>query len=175
MLGESLLVAPILEEGQTRRSVYLPAGRWSDFWDEQVYSGPGEVEIECGLEYIPVFVRQGSLLPVQEENRLVMHIFAPEPGKPALFRLFSDEGDGSPIPGEQEFRLDDFHVLRDTGVLEFTWQNSGHYPFPYPQVELELHNFDPSQANFNGLPLQIAGKHIQLPPPEGTRRTIIIN
>ena len=40
MLGESLLIAPLLEAGQPRRSVYLPAGRWSSFWDEQIYSGP---------------------------------------------------------------------------------------------------------------------------------------
>ena len=90
------------------------------------------------------------------------------------YRLFSDAGDGSPIPDEQEFRLDDFKVSRNAELLEVTWQNSGDYPFPYPQVELELHGYDPSQATLDGQPLQLTGKHIQLPSPEGTSRTIII-
>ena len=178
MLGENLLVAPLLEEGQKRRSVYLPAGHWFSLWDEQIYSGPGEVEIECGLENIPVFVRQGSLLPMEEKNRLVLHVYAPEPGRSAQYRLFSDAGDGSPIPGEaefrDEFRLDDFRITRSVEVLEITWRNSGPYPFPYPQIELALHACEASQAWLDGQSLQIAGKRLNLPVPERSERTIVI-
>jgi alpha-glucosidase len=174
MLGESLLVAPLLEEGQKRRSIYLPAGRWSSLWDELTYFGPGKVEIECGLENIPVFVRQGSLLPMEEENRLVLHIYTPEPDQSAQYRLYSDAGDGSPNPGEAEFRLDDFRITRSGEALEFTWWNAGRYPFPYPQVELELHSFDLSQATLDRQSLQITGKRVHLPTPAGTRRAISI-
>lgn len=174
MLGEALLVAPLLEEGQKRRPVYLPPGRWSNLWDEQVYSGPGKVEIECGLENIPVLVRHGSLLPMEEEKRLVLHIYPPEPGKLARYRLYSDAGDGSPIPGEDEFRLDEFLVSSNEGALEITWRNEGSYPFPYPQVELALHAFDASQAWMAGEELQMADKRLMLPLPEGTDRTIIL-
>jgi alpha-glucosidase len=174
MLGEDLLVAPCLDEGQKRRPVYLPAGRWSSLWDEQIYSGPGEVEIECGLENIPVFVRQGSLLPMEEENRLVIHVYAPEPGQSAQYRLYNDAGDGSPIPGEDEFRLDNFRVTRNGAALEITWLNTDGYAFPYPQVELEIHGFVACQATLDGQPLQMTGKRFQLSTPEGTGRTISI-
>ncbi len=178
MLGEALLVAPLLEEGQTRRSVTLPAGRWSNLWDEQVYSGPGKVQVESGLENIPVFVRHGSLLPMEKENRLVLHIYPPEPGQSAQYRLYSDAGDGSPIQGENDFRdeyrLDEFWVTRIGESLEITWRNSGSYPLPYPHVELALHAFDPSQAWMDGQPLQVTGQRIIFPALAGIERTIII-
>ena len=174
MLGDSLLIAPVLEEGQKRRSVYLPAGRWSSLWDEQIYFGPGKVEIECGLENIPVLVRQGSLLPMEEDNRLVIHLYAPEPDQCAQYRLYSDAGDGSPIPGENEFRLDQFKVNHNGDGLEIGWQNEGSYPFPYTQVELALHTFSLNQAWLDGKDLQIAQNRLMLPVPEGTGRTILI-
>jgi alpha-glucosidase len=178
MLGEDLLVAPLLEEGQMRRSVYLPAGNWTSLWDEQVYSGPGEAEIECGLENIPVFVRHGSLLPMEEDHRLVLHVFAPEPGRSVHYRLFSDAGDGSPLPGEtelrDEFRLDEFQITRNVEGLEISWRNSGLYPFPYPQIELVLHGFKASQAWLDGHLLQFGGKRLTIPIPEGSQRIIVV-
>jgi alpha-glucosidase len=172
MLGDSLLIAPLLEEGQPRRSVRLPTGKWSSLWGDQVYAGPGEVEIECGLENIPVFVRQGSLLPTQEKDRLVVHVYVPESVQTAQYRLYSDAGDGG--PGEQEFRLDDFQVTRNGDALEISWKNEGSFPFPYSQVELELHGLEFSRATQDGQPLQITGNRLQLPAPTGAGRTIVM-
>jgi alpha-glucosidase len=174
MLGESLLIAPLLEEGRPRRTITLPSGRWSSWWDDQIYSGPGEIEIECGLEHIPVFIRQGSLLPLDEENRLVIHVYAPEPGQSAAYRLYSDAGDGSPVPGEQEFRLDDFQVFRSAEALEIAWRNEGSYPFPYSQVDLELHGYEFSRATLDGQPLPTNAKRLHLPLPAGNSRRIVI-
>jgi alpha-glucosidase len=65
LLGDSLLIAPILDEGASQRTLQLPSGRWYSFWDETVLEGPGEVHLEASLERIPVLVRAGSLLPMQ--------------------------------------------------------------------------------------------------------------
>ncbi len=132
------------------------------------------MEIECGLENIPVFVRQGSLLPMQEDDHLMIHVYPPELGQSASYRLYSDAGDGSPVPGEQEFRMDDFQVTHRRDALEITWQNEGSYPLPYSQIDLELHGFDISQATLDGDPLQITGKRIHLLLPTGVNRTIVI-
>jgi alpha-D-xyloside xylohydrolase len=61
MFGPDLLVAPILDEGQRRRRVYLPAGvEWLDAWDGSPVSASGWVEVEAPLERIPVFWRKTS-------------------------------------------------------------------------------------------------------------------
>ncbi len=64
MLGDSLLVAPVLSEGAKCRRVTLPPGVWHDWWDESIYEGESVVEVAVGLERIPVFVRGGRELGV---------------------------------------------------------------------------------------------------------------
>ncbi len=66
LLGRSLLVAPVLTpEGQ--RSVYLPAGVWWDFWRHVRYSGPLWLRLQVPLEEVPLFVRNGTALPLGPE------------------------------------------------------------------------------------------------------------
>lgn len=63
MLGPSLLVAPVLQAGGKVR-YYLPAGKWYDIWAEAWVQGPGVFEREMPLDQIPVFGREGTLLPL---------------------------------------------------------------------------------------------------------------
>lgn len=63
MLGGSLLVVPVLEPGGKAR-FYLPAGRWYDIWNHAWVQGPGLFERVVPLEHIPVFGREGTLLPL---------------------------------------------------------------------------------------------------------------
>lgn len=61
LLGDSLLVAPVLHE--TKASYYVPAGKWTDLWTGEVVEGPKFVtEEDCPLDRIPVFVRPGSII-----------------------------------------------------------------------------------------------------------------
>ncbi len=57
LLGSALLVAPVVEEGATRWSTYLPAGRWVDAWTGEEHAGEQVVERDVPLDEIPVYVR----------------------------------------------------------------------------------------------------------------------
>lgn len=72
MFGRDLLVAPIIQEGAAEREVYLPKGKWFDFWDGTAYSGGRTITVTCALDRIPVFVRDGAVIPVNmnQENRM---------------------------------------------------------------------------------------------------------
>jgi len=63
MMGESLLAAPFLD-GASNRKVYFPAGKWYDFNTEQKYEGGKFYNIEMSLDQIPLFVKEGSILPL---------------------------------------------------------------------------------------------------------------
>jgi alpha-D-xyloside xylohydrolase len=63
MLGPSLLVAPVLQTGGKVR-FYLPAGNWYDIWNQTWVQGPGLFEWTVPLDHIPVFGREGTLLPL---------------------------------------------------------------------------------------------------------------
>ncbi len=63
LFGRDLLVAPIIVEGGTRRTVHLPERRWWHLFENTWY-GPGDVEIGAALADIPVFVREGAVVPL---------------------------------------------------------------------------------------------------------------
>ncbi|MDQ0874573.1 alpha-D-xyloside xylohydrolase [Paenibacillus sp. V4I3] len=63
MMGDSILVAPIIT-GTSERDVYLPKGRWRCFWTNEAYEGGQAYTFAPGLERIPVFVKEGTLLPL---------------------------------------------------------------------------------------------------------------
>ncbi len=63
MLGPFLLVAPVIERGARHRILYLPRGKWYDFWEKWSVNSRGEwIEANAPLERIPVFVRDGAIL-----------------------------------------------------------------------------------------------------------------
>ncbi len=61
MFGSDMLVAPLLEEGNSR-DVYLPEGSWIDYQTGETYAG-GWHHIEAGEIPIVVLVRDGSVIP----------------------------------------------------------------------------------------------------------------
>jgi alpha-glucosidase len=65
MLGSDLLVAPVLEPGVSGRRVYLPAGEWIDFWTGRRFAGGRDLWAEAQLDCIPLFVKAGTVLPMQ--------------------------------------------------------------------------------------------------------------
>ncbi|MBW8704886.1 Oligosaccharide 4-alpha-D-glucosyltransferase [Streptomyces sp. MBT84] len=95
LLGDSLLVAPVLESGVRRRTVSLPRGRWYDTSTEVAYRGPAHVEVDAPLGRVPVFARAGAVLPVQgEDGGLALEVWAPARGRSGGGLVVPDAGDG---------------------------------------------------------------------------------
>lgn len=99
MFGPSILVAPVYEYKATSRKVYLPAGnRWFDFYSGKAYEGGNEITAEAPLERMPLFVKEGSIVPAGPEiqftgqkpaDPVTLYVFS---GKDATFTLYEDEG-----------------------------------------------------------------------------------
>jgi alpha-glucosidase (family GH31 glycosyl hydrolase) len=67
LFGDSLLVAPVVEEGQTVKPVYLPAGEWIDWFNGQRYAGGQTIEHQADAKTwsdIPLYVREGAIIPL---------------------------------------------------------------------------------------------------------------
>ncbi|HHV62515.1 MAG TPA: glycoside hydrolase family 31 protein [Firmicutes bacterium] len=98
MFGPSFLVAPVVERGARARKVYLPEGKWYDYWTDQEVCGPVEIEAFAPLERIPVYVKAGSIVPTvagmlhtgeKAWDPLLIHVY---PGGDAEFVLYEDDG-----------------------------------------------------------------------------------
>jgi alpha-D-xyloside xylohydrolase len=63
LFGESILVAPIYTE-DGRRRVYLPKGVWTDWWTRERINGGQWIEVEAGIETIPLYIREGGVIPM---------------------------------------------------------------------------------------------------------------
>lgn len=61
--GDKILVCPVMEPGQLTRNVYLPKGKWFNFWTYEVVDGGKEVPVATPLETMPVFVKAGAVIP----------------------------------------------------------------------------------------------------------------
>ncbi|MEV6106995.1 glycoside hydrolase family 31 protein [Streptomyces sp. NPDC051940] len=82
LLGDDLLVAPVLDEGARSRSVPLPKGRWYDTRDGRAYDGPGRVTLAAPLGEVPVLARAGCVLPVTgRDGGLELEVWPPAPGR----------------------------------------------------------------------------------------------
>ena len=64
MFGHSLLVAPVMNEGETEKAVYLPEGEWIDFWHNALTAGGETKTYYADVDSIPVYVKNGSIIPM---------------------------------------------------------------------------------------------------------------
>jgi len=74
--GEKLLVAPVTEEGCSVKDVYLPEGKWLNFFEDTEYPHEGLVTMPAGIETIPVLMRQDSIIPLNlaDDLKLRSHV-----------------------------------------------------------------------------------------------------
>jgi alpha-glucosidase/alpha-D-xyloside xylohydrolase len=98
MYGPAFLVAPVTEQGATRRSVYLPAGcDWYNYWTNERLRGGQTIEADAPIDTLPLFVRAGSIVPL---GSAVLSADEPQsiasvrvyPGADGSFTLFQDDG-----------------------------------------------------------------------------------
>ncbi|MDO3627644.1 TIM-barrel domain-containing protein [Mucilaginibacter sp. BT774] len=97
MIGDGLLAAPLTEK-QDERTVYLPAGYWYDYNTNQKYQGGKQYSIKPALNQLPLFIKEGTILPLAKP---VEHVTAGEVFEitcyvygqgPASATLFEDDG-----------------------------------------------------------------------------------
>jgi len=63
MIGSSLLVAPTVDEGQTERVVYLPAGaRWVSYWSGEAFDGGQTITLPSPWDQPVMLIREGGVI-----------------------------------------------------------------------------------------------------------------
>lgn len=112
LFGESMMICPVtqamyyqagsqkLKDIPKMRRVYLPAGNgWYNYETGEYYEGGQWTEAEADLMKVPVFVKEGSIIPhvkpgvsvAGRETELDLRIYT---GKDCSYELYEDEGDG---------------------------------------------------------------------------------
>jgi alpha-glucosidase len=102
LLGDALLVAPVLQPGVVARSVYLPEGTWYDWHNGQAHAGERHITAQAPLERIPLFARGGSVIachskPLRstaehQQPDIELHVFVPADDGEHRSTLHEDDG-----------------------------------------------------------------------------------
>jgi alpha-glucosidase len=142
LLGDHLLVAPVVDSAQDARKAWLPRGRWYRLGSDSAYDGGATVTLSAprveadrgdttGLVGLPVLARAGAVIPMEpvmayegakRVDTLALHVF---PGN-ATSDLYEDAGDGYDYERGQ-FRLTTFHTETGGGRVAVTLSRDGSY------------------------------------------------
>ena len=114
MFGDALLVSPVVAQGATSQSVYLPAGEWTDYQKGTKYEGAKTIDYPVDSvtwKDMPIFVKAGSIVATQSPQQftgesqvreITLDIF---PGaKAAVFNVYDDNGEDYAYEGGAFFR-----------------------------------------------------------------------
>lgn len=135
MIGDDVLVAPVVKPDVTSRLVYLPKGLWYDYWTNKKYEGGNMIRMDAPLETVPMFVRGGAIIPLGPE----MNYVGERPFDPITFAIYPDgrgvasttlyEDDGlSPAYKDGGFRRTTVNVSRSAkGFVASISAPSGQY------------------------------------------------
>lgn len=119
LLGPAFLVAPVTEQGQTEKSVYLPAGSdWYDFWTNARLKGGQWTTVAAPIDRIPVFVRAGSILPIGSDiqstaTKQSVAEWRVYPGRDGDFALYDDDGSSY-----------DYETGKGASTLQLHWDDA---------------------------------------------------
>ena len=139
MIGDSLMMAPVLEPKAKSTKVYFPKGLWYSWWDDKKFEGPGWFDVPVDDGHLPLFIRGGKpvilgkvLQFVPDNHRyddLEIHVFPPFDGESVLYE-------------------DDFSTLAyqrgESSTQKFTIRNE-----PGSGVSIAV---DPNTGTFSGQP-----------------------
>lgn len=97
LFGPSILVCPV-ESDKELAKVFLPEGKWYYLFTGKLYNGNQEFAIECPPHKLPIFIKSGAILPMQDVgentkkkfNKLYVHVYKGEGN--SNFELYSDDG-----------------------------------------------------------------------------------
>jgi alpha-D-xyloside xylohydrolase len=68
LLGEHLFVAPVITPGATTRALFMPPGKWLDWWTGAEIIGGADMTVQADLATLPLYLARGGIVPMLRET-----------------------------------------------------------------------------------------------------------
>lgn len=160
MLGDSMLVASVVQKEKYQREVYLPKTNegWYDYNTEKWYEGGQSVTIPAPLDYTPLLIKGGSIIPIndvditfetkdQDERGFVL--FPHKGHGETTYVLYEDDG----ITKDYEkgiYTNISVNMKSDEELIDITINKAGKYKLPYSEVRFYLPSNENRRIIING-------------------------
>lgn len=113
LFGESMLICPLTYEEGTARTIYLPQGKWYDFFTGKMTEGGKTMEVHAAYHEIPVFVKEGAVIPLAKP--------VPYVGKDTVFEMTVKtfgEADAAFVLYDDDFETFEYEKKQSRIVIE---------------------------------------------------------
>ncbi|WP_111707522.1 glycoside hydrolase family 31 protein [Lutibacter citreus] len=145
IFGEKILICPIIEPNSKGRRMYIPHGKWYNFWDNSTVFGGEEVWVDADLDSMPIFVKEGAIIPKypiqqyvgeKEIDELVLDLYFKE-GKETS-EVYEDAHDGFDYK-KGRYSLRNFTQVGKEDSLTIQQFKSGKYITGYNNIKINIH------------------------------------
>ncbi|OQR91984.1 hypothetical protein ACHHYP_04157 [Achlya hypogyna] len=169
LLGNAIMVAPVLEEHATTVNVYFPNATWFDLWTGAVVASARTTRtFPAPLDTVHMFIKGGTITPLQEaatttaasrKNPFALKVALSSNTAQATGDLYLDSGDSiDPIRAEA-FSLVTFRAYQDESTAIHIVANrvASGYTGPETRVPLTQIEIYGSRGLSNDIPLRVLG------------------
>ncbi len=145
LFGDSLLVHPVTEAGAKKETVYLPKGKWYDYWTGTSHKGKQMIKYQVTLETIPLFVKEGSMIPLypvmqymneKPVETLTLKVYYSS--EDTITQLYEDAGEGYKYKKEG-YALSTFTTKNKKNQYEILRKQEGTYLTTYDKIKIEYY------------------------------------
>lgn len=161
LFGPSILIAPV-PSTQMISKIYLPEGGWYDFFTDKYYEGGKEILIETGKDKIPIFVKQGAIVPIQRAvsqangdpgDTLEIHIY--KGIRNESFVYYEDDGAGFDYEDGMYYRREILFNPKNKSLTLKTKEGNYHSKFKKSRVFFHGYNEKELHPKIAGIELDI--------------------
>lgn len=142
--GNHILVCPILEANAKGRRMYIPRGKWYNFWTNEVFYGGKEQWVDADIDSMPIFIQAGAIIPrypvqqyVGEKNieELKLNIYYKSGIENSI--IYEDAEDGYDYK-KGKYSLRNFKLTGKDSELIIQQFKSGRYVTDYEKMNIKL-------------------------------------
>ncbi|MET6991104.1 glycoside hydrolase family 31 protein [Sediminicola arcticus] len=156
IFGEQILVCPVQEPNAQGRRMYIPRGKWYNFWTDEMVLGGKEKWVVADIDKVPLFIKEGALVPKYPVQQYVGELVVKELVLDVYFKkgtedstVYEDGQDGFDYK-KGRYSLRNFKLRGKDDQLIIQQFKDGTFVTSYDTIKLKFH----------GLPFQI--KSIQV-------------
>jgi len=129
--GKDFLIAPILSQGSTSRTVTLPPGSWLDYFTGESFSGT--ITVNAPIDTMPIFVRNGAIIPhtdlVQttedyDADNLSFHYFQ-NANEQSSYTMYNDDGNSTGTIANNQFETINVNANKTQNSVTFDLSHNG--------------------------------------------------
>ena len=152
LLGPHILVCPVQEPNAQGRRMYIPKGKWYNYWTEEIVQGSIEKWVSAPLDKIPLFIKEGAMIPKypvqqyvgeKEINEMKIDVYYTEGIENSI--IYEDQLEGYDYR-KGRYSLRKFRLKGKPNELIIQQFKDGSFITSYETFKLQLH----------GLPFEIS-------------------